>query len=103
MITLDDIKAYIKWRGGNFVVDSRDALEFAITEIGEVMDARIRERTGDFYLRNNPDKDHNVAFEYGDVYMMLQCASYLDTGKSLEENLSDKWQSKGYEQRLTEG
>jgi hypothetical protein len=96
MISLDNIKEYIKFRGGNFVLDSQDAIEFAMTEFGEVMDARIRERSGDYYLRNNPDKGHNIPFEYGDLYMMLQCASYLDTGKSLEQNLLDKWESKGF-------
>lgn len=95
-ITLDQIKEYIAWRGGKFAANSQDAWEFALTELGEVADARIRERTGNFYLRNEPDKAHNLTLEYGDLYMMLQCACTLETGLTLEDCLRLKWKTKGF-------
>ena len=94
MISWLDIQNYFKFRGQKIPQDSQHALNFAVTELGEVFDAR--ERLDNSWLRNNPNKEFNLAHEYGDVYQMLQIASVLDTGQTLEENLQDKWESKGF-------
>jgi hypothetical protein len=94
-MTIKEIKKYYEFRGMK-MPNSKEALDFAITEIGEAMDAWIRENSGD-WVRNNPDKDANFAFELADTYQMLQIASILHNGATLEENLRAKWESKGFQ------
>lgn len=101
MVTIDEIYHYMIFRGQTMPTESQPALNFAITELGEVFDARIRSKSKHLWTRNNPDKEVNVGFEYGDLYQMLQIACVLDTGKSLEENLLEKWESKGFRPDLT--
>lgn len=73
----------------------KEALDFVVTELGEAMDAWIRQY-GRGFKRNNPDKETNLEYELGDVYMMAQIASHELTGKSLEENAKAKLASKGF-------
>jgi len=92
---IDDIKAYMNYRNQKYP-DGKSALDFAVTEIGEVMDAWLRDHPNE-WARNNPDKEKNLGHELGDAYQMLQIASWELTGKSLESNLREKWASKGFD------
>ena len=90
---IQHIKDYIKFRGAVWPT-GKDALDFAVTEIGEAVDAWLRKYRTD-YLRNN-DKRIDIGLELADCYQMLEIASHELTGKSLDENLRVKWASKGY-------
>ncbi|MEI2422738.1 hypothetical protein V6O07_20840, partial [Arthrospira platensis SPKY2] len=76
--------------------NAKEALDFAITEIGESMDAYIRENQ-EGWTRNNPDKKSNFALELADVYQMITLSAANYCGKSLDELLIEKWQSKGFD------
>ncbi len=89
---IQEIKDYFAFRGQTWP-DGDSAIKFAITEIGEVVDAQMR--LDPKWKRNN-QKEVNLGHELGDVYQMLEIASHELTGKSLAENLMEKWQSKGY-------
>jgi len=75
--------------------DAKEALDFAVTEMGEAMDAWIRENQKG-WTRNN-DREANFGFELGDIYQMLEIASFAHTGRSLFENLKEKWKTKGFD------
>ena len=96
-MNIHEIKKYYEYRGMK-LPNSKEALDFAVTEIGEAMDAWIRENQ-EGWSRNNPDKKSNLAFELADTYQMLEIASILHNGATLEENLRAKWASKGYQNR----
>lgn len=91
---IQHIKNYIEWRKAVWPT-GKDALDFAVTEIGEAVDAWLRKYRSD-YLRNSPDKDSDIGLELSDCYQMLEIASHELTGKSLDENLRMKWARKGY-------
>src|SRR3990167_3846976 len=90
---IEEIKKYFEFRKQGWPT-GKDALDFAVTEIGEALDAWLRINKPE-YSRNN-DKNANIGNELGDALMMLSIASYELTGKSLDENLLEKWKSKGY-------
>lgn len=90
---INDIKAYMNYRNQKYP-DGLSALLFAITEMGEVLDSYLRDNPE--WSRNNPDKEINIGHEFGDLYMMAQIASYELSGRSLEDNLREKWASKGW-------
>lgn len=92
---INRIRRYIEFRKAVWPYDGKDALDFAVTELGEVMDAWIRLNRPN-YSRNNA-KDTDVGLELGDVYMMLEIASFMLTGRSLDENLRLKWAMKGFD------
>jgi len=85
---------YYQFRGMK-IPNTKEALDFAVTEIGEAMDSWIRENQTD-WVRNNPSKETNLAFELADTYQMLEMACYAHCGSSLETVLLEKWASKGY-------
>jgi len=94
-MTIKDIKKYYKFRNLKWP-DGKSALDFSITEIGEAMDAYIRENQSG-WTRNNPDKQSNLGWELADVYQMIAIAAYEQTGKSLSTLLKEKWKSKGFD------
>lgn len=53
----------------------RNAANFLLTELGELMDAYIRSHQSG-WTRNNPDKSHNLIHELGDSFQMLFIANY---------------------------
>lgn len=91
-MTIDDIKAYFQFRGQTWP-DGFSALLFAVTEVGEAVDAHLR---SDPKWKRNNQKVVNLGHELGDIYQMLQIASVELTGKTVEQNLAEKWQEKGY-------
>jgi len=93
-MTIDHIEAYYRFRGMK-MPNAKEALDFAITEIGEALDAWIRQNQ-EGWTRNNPDKEANFGWELADCYQMLQIAAHQATGKSLDELLTEKWASKGF-------
>lgn len=86
---------YMDFRKQKYPETSQQALNFAVTEMGELFDARIRTNESG-WTRNTQDKNVSVDFEYGDLFQMLSIACYRDTGKSLEQCLLEKWAHKGY-------
>ena len=94
---LFSILGYYKYRGLTYP-SVKEALDFAVTEMGEAMDAYIRENQHG-WTRNN-DKEANFAHELGDVYQMLEIASLAHNGLTLFENLQEKWKTKGYNNEL---
>ena len=96
-MNIEQIQEYFTARGMT-MPNSKQALDFAVTEAGEAMDAWIREQqVKEGWVRNNPDKQPNYGWELADCYQMLQIAAYQHTGKHLEELLAEKWASKGFE------
>lgn len=69
--------------------DSKDALLWLTTEVGELVDAHMR--AGDTeWVRNNPDKAVDLQDEVADVLMMLVafCVTQdIDPVKSLERKM----------------
>lgn len=68
-----------------------DAYIFLMSEIGEVGDALMRQREG--WVRNNPDKEVDLADELADTYMMLWLLadSYnIDLDEALKNKLERK-------------
>ena len=97
-ITPEDIREYFKFRGMVWP-SSKEALDFAITELaGEALEAYIRENQCG-WVRNNPDKTTNFGWELADCYQMIAIAVHEYTGKSLPTLLREKWASKGFQQK----
>ena len=94
-MNINEIKTYYEFRGMKWP-SGKEAIDFAITEIGESMDAYIRTNQPG-WTRNNPDKEANVGWELADTFQMLAIAAHELTGKTLDELLQEKWASKGYE------
>lgn len=90
------IKDYFDFRGQVWP-DGENAMKFAITELGEVVDAELRNE--EKWVRNNPDKVPSVENEFGDLYQMLQIACFEKTGLTLEECMTKKWATKGYSEK----
>ena len=93
-ISIPATREYYKFRGMEWP-SAKEALDFAITEIGEAMDAYIRENQVG-WVRNTPDKNTNFGWELADTYQMLMIAAHQATGKTLNELLLAKWESKGF-------
>lgn len=91
-MTITTIKKYFDLRGLKFPEHPKQAIDFAVTELGEVMDAFIR-LTSDDWVRNNPDKQPNLWFELADCYMMLEIASSF-SNMPLDQHLFQKMLSK---------
>ena len=91
-MTINTIKKYFELRGLKFPEHPKQAIDFAVTEMGEVMDAFIR-LTSDEWIRNNPDKKPNLWFELADCYMMLEIASSFSE-MPLDQHLFQKMLSK---------
>lgn len=91
-MTITTIKKYFDLRGLKFPEHPKQAIDFAVTELGEVMDAFIR-LTSDDWVRNNPDKQPNLWFELADCYMMLEIASSF-SNMPLDQHLFQKMMSK---------
>ena len=95
-VSIPDIQEYYAFRGMAWPSE-KEALDFAITEIGEAMDAYIRENQVG-WVRNTPDKNTNFGWELADIYQMIKIAAHRATGKTLDELLIEKWESKGFNQ-----
>jgi len=96
-VTVEDIADYMAFRGQKWP-NGKAALLFAITEIGEAVDAMMRTSDDEGWTRNNPDKTANIGWELADVYQMISIAAFELTGKTVDQLLREKWASKGYEQ-----
>lgn len=75
------IQKYFELRGLS-MPNPQFALNFLVTEVGELMDAFIRGHKSAGFLRNNPDKESDLVGEIGDTFMMLAIFSQLTTGLS---------------------
>lgn len=73
--------------------ETRDAVDFAVTEIGEVVDALKRKEP--HWGRHNPDKDRDLGMEISQAVMMLVIAA--DTaGVDLMKSTHRWMQEKGF-------
>lgn len=92
---IETIKKYYEYRGMKWP-DTKEALDFTVTEVGEAMDAYIRTNQPG-WVRNNPDKDLNYGHELADIYQMITISAHEATGKTLDELLEEKWATKGFD------
>lgn len=91
---IEEVQRYYEYRGMKWP-STLDAILFAVTEVGETVDAYIRTHQSG-WTRNNPNKDANLGHELADAYQMLMIAAHEATGKSLETLLREKWETKGF-------
>ena len=89
---IEVIREYMAFRKQTWPT-GQEALLFTVTEIGEAVDAMLRQDSK--WVRNN-QKESNIGDEIGDVAQMLEIASYELTGKSATENMLEKMKKKGY-------
>jgi len=88
---IDLYRGYFEYRGMKWP-DVRDAVDFAVTEIGETVDALKRQQEG--WVRHN-ERDRDLGMEITQAIMMLMIA--LDGAEvDLERKTYDWMRQKGY-------
>lgn len=86
-------RGYFEFRGMKWPDDPRDAVDFAVTEIGEVVDALKRQQDG--WVRHN-DRDRDLGMEITQAIMMLAIAAE-QAGIDLDTATYAWMRAKGYE------
>jgi NTP pyrophosphatase (non-canonical NTP hydrolase) len=87
------ITSYFAFRSLTWPNADRSLL-FLVSEIGELSDAWVQEKAA--WVRNNPDRERDVASEIGDVLMMLYI--FADSvGVDPVQALRAKMAKKGFE------
>jgi NTP pyrophosphatase (non-canonical NTP hydrolase) len=89
---VDVIKQYYQFRGLE-KPDEAQAFQFLVSEVGELADALVS--SNGKWVRNNPDRERNIADEAGDVLMML-CVTLMDRGIDPFEAMLAKFIRKGF-------
>lgn len=93
------ITQYYKFRG--LAMPNEDqAFKFLVSEVGELADALVSSagpdgKPGPDWVRNNPERERNVADEAGDVLMML-VVTLMERGIDPYEAMLAKFQRKGF-------
>ena len=85
-------RGYFEFKGMKWPDDPRDAVDFAVTEVGEVVDALKRQQEG--WVRHN-DRDRDLGMEISQAIMMLAIAAY-QAGVEIEQATYDWMREKGY-------
>lgn len=76
-------------RGQFAMPDLRDAIDFLVTEVGELVEARLRQNTA--YVRNN-DRQSDLAAELADVVFMAHITAQVagvDIVAAVEDKLDE--------------
>jgi NTP pyrophosphatase (non-canonical NTP hydrolase) len=84
---------YFHFKGMRWPENSKDALDFAVTEMGEVFDAV--KRTEDSWVRHN-ERDRDLGMEISQTIMMLLLAAHAE-GIDVQEATYKWMRSKGFE------
>lgn len=86
-------RGYFEFKGMKWPDDPRDAIDFAVTEVGEVVDALKRQQEG--WVRHN-DRDRDLGMEISQTIMMLVIAA--EQANVDVETSTYRWmREKGYE------
>ena len=86
-------RGYFEFKGMKWPDDPRDAVDFAVTEVGEVVDALKRQQKG--WVRHN-DRDRDLGMEISQTIMMLVIAAE-QAGIDIEAVTYGWMREKGYE------
>lgn len=86
---------YFHFRGQPWPVETRDALDFVVSEVGEIFDALLRSKPDKGFVRHNERKT-DLGMEISQAIMMLMIAAN-SAGIDVQEATYKWMRSKGFE------